>query len=83
MIIFHNFQVTATDGFVSASTTWTLTVLDRPPVAENITDQSSYIDVLWTYTLDHGEFISPDENPLNYSAVIGTFLTLLKSIHND
>ena len=64
-------RVTASDGTLSSSTTFTTSVPEsnqRPPKPE-VTDQTTYAGGTFTYTVP--EVIDPDEDPLTYQAFLG------------
>lgn len=65
-------NVTAFDGFFQPSTTFTLTILNRPPLLVLLFDQvASFVgsEILVNLT---GGFLDPDTDPLNYNISIGT-----------
>jgi len=66
--------VTASDGVLSGSDTFVLTVTpvnDAPVVASIIADQSSARGAVWSYQVPAGTFSDVDGNALTYSAALG------------
>ncbi len=67
--------VTASDGTLSASDTFTLDITpvnDAPVVAQPIPDQASPEDTAWLFTVPAGTFTDVDNGTLTYSATLGT-----------
>jgi Ca2+-binding RTX toxin-like protein len=69
-------KVTASDGSLSASDTFRLTVTTvtnhAPTVAAAIADQSVAEDTAWSYTVPAGTFVDSDGNALTYTATLGS-----------
>ncbi len=66
-------RVTASDGALSVSDTFTLTITpvnDAPVVAVPIPDQSSPEDTAWSYTLAAGSFTDAEGQPLTLTAAL-------------
>ena len=67
-------KVTASDGTLAASDTFTLTVTavnDTPTVANAIPDQSVGEDAGWSYQVPTGTFTDVDGDTLSYAAALG------------
>src|SRR5262245_43029795 len=68
-------RVTASDGYLNISDTFTLNVTavnDTPVVANAIIDQHSREDALWSFTVPADTFTDAEGTSLTYSASLAT-----------
>ncbi len=69
-----NIQITASDGSLSVSDIFALTVTDAPNTApvvnEAIADASATVTEAFTLTIPNGTFTDADGNPLTYNATL-------------
>jgi phage-related protein len=79
-------KVTASDGTLTASDTFTLTVTpvnDTPAVAHAIADQNVAEDTPWSFTLPANAFIDVDDDALSYTATLADGSALPAWLHFD
>ena len=66
--------VTASDGSLSVTDTFVLTVtvnVDAPVVLNPLSSQTSDEDTVWSYQINELTFSDPNDDPLTYSATLG------------